>query len=240
MREYLLANLSADPAKVSVVPNGSFPHIPAAPPHPNPHRIVFAGMLSPLQNTGLLLQALSIVCREVPNVEVFLTGRGELTDSVKRQCRKMGVPSRFFWYEDPKRLFEFLASCDVGLLPVNADPGRQMVHPTKLYAYMSVGLPVVTNRSAPWSDMVEVEQIGIVSDGTPEGFANGILELLRDPDRIQRCGQRGLDLLRTSLAYTKEIAKLSAIYSILVDRRPGRPADSPAEQMTQVRSATWK
>jgi glycosyltransferase involved in cell wall biosynthesis len=240
MREYLVSSLAADSAKVSVVRNGSFPQIPMAPSHPNPRRIVFAGMLSPWQNIGLLVKAVSIVCREMPGVEVFLTGKGELTDTVRRQCRKTGVTARFFWFQDPKRLFQFLASCDVGLLPVNADLSRRLLHPTKLYAYMSVGLPVVTNRSAAWSELVAENEIGIVTDSTPTGFANGILELLRDPDRIQRCGQRALDLLRTSLAYTKEIAKLSAIYSILVDHGRGRPPDARAEQVTQMRSATWK
>jgi len=215
MREYLLSNLSADPSKVSVVRNGSFPQIAIAPTHTTPRRIVFAGMLSPLQNIGLLIKAASIVRREIPDVEVHLTGRGELTDSVKRQCRKAGVPARFFWFEDPTRLLQFLASCDVGLLPVNADPGRRLIHPTKLYAYMSVGLPVVTNRSASWSDLVEQEEIGIVTDSTPTGFATGILELLRDPGRIQRCGERALTLLRTKYAYTRELETFVAIYSKL-------------------------
>jgi glycosyltransferase involved in cell wall biosynthesis len=215
MREYLVSNLSADPARVSVVRNGSFPQIPAAPPHPSPRRIVFAGTLSPLQNIGLLLQAVSIVCREMPDVEVYLTGKGELADSVKRQCRRTKLPARFFWFPNRKRLFQFLASCDVALLPVNTDPGRQMVQPTKLYAYMSVGLPVVTNRSASWSNTVEEEEIGVVTDSTPTGFANGILELLRDPGRIQRCGDRALTLLRTKHDYAKEIGTFATVYSKL-------------------------
>jgi len=215
MRDYLLSNLAADPAKVSVVRNGSFPQIPSAPPHPHPRHLVFAGMLSPLQNIGLLLEAMSIVCREIPEVEVHLTGRGNLTDSVKRQCRKTGLPARFFWFEDPKQLLQFLASCDVGLLPVNADPGRRMIHPTKLYAYMSVGLPIVTNRSAAWSELVEREEIGIVTDSTPTGFANGVLEFLREPSRIQRYGERALTLLRTKYPYARELETFVAIYSRL-------------------------
>jgi len=94
MRDYLLSNLAADPARVSVVRNGSFPQIPSAPPHPHPRHLVFAGMLSPLQNIGLLLDAMSIVCREIPEVELHLTGRGNLTDSVKRQCRQTGLRTR--------------------------------------------------------------------------------------------------------------------------------------------------
>jgi len=219
MREHLVSNLSADPSKISVIRNGAHPQIPTARPHPNPRRIVFAGMLSQLQNIGLLLEALPIVCHEMPDVEVYLTDKGKLADFIKRQCRKARLPVRFFWFQNPNRFYEFLASCDVGLLPANDDPSRRMVHPTKLYAYMSVGLPIVTNRSASWSDIVDEEKIGIVTDSTPTGFANGILEMLRNPSRIQSCGERALTLLQTKYAYTKEVNTFGAIYSKLCGSR---------------------
>jgi glycosyltransferase involved in cell wall biosynthesis len=244
MREYLLSNVAADPGRVSVVGNGTFPRIASVPPRPNPRRIVYAGMLSPLQNTGLLIQALRIVCRQMPHVEVYLTDRGELARSVRRQCRKFDLPAKFFWFPDTKGFFQFLASCDVGLLPMNSDVGRQIARPSKLYGYMSVGLPVVTNRSASWSSFVEEEDIGTVTDSSPASFANGILELLRDPNRIRHCGERALTLLRTKYAYTKEIEKLTAIYSNLTgaDVRPApvesavATAPSPASTLPEGRA----
>jgi glycosyltransferase involved in cell wall biosynthesis len=219
MREYLISELSGDPTRISVIPNGADPQIATAPMRRNPRRVVFAGMLSPIQNIKLLLQAMSIVCERMPTVEFYLTSKGELAGSVRKQCEKLGLRPRFFWFEAPERLFEFLASCDVGLLPATSDPSRQMAYPQKLYAYMAVGLPIVTNRIGAWSDMVETEGIGIVTDGTPASFANGIIELLEDPSRIQQCGERALTLLRTRYAYAKQAEKFAAVYSELCDHR---------------------
>jgi len=221
MREYLLSELSADPTRISVIPNGADPQIAAAPMRPNPRRVVFAGMLSPIQNIQLLLQAMSIVCGRMPNVEFYLTSKGELAGSVRKQCEKMGLRPRFFWFQDPERLFEFLAACDVGLLPTHGDRSRQMAYPTKLYAYMSVGLPIVTNRIGSWSDMVENEGIGIVTDSTPSSFANGVIELLENPSRSQRCGERALALIRTKYAFAKQAEKFAVVYSDLCGHRVG-------------------
>jgi glycosyltransferase involved in cell wall biosynthesis len=184
-------------------------------------------MLSPIQNIKLLLQAMTIVCGRMPHVEFYLTSKGELAGSVRKQCEKLGLRPRFFWFEAPERLFEFLASCDIGLLPANSDPSRQMAYPQKLYAYMSVGLPIVTNRIGAWSDMVENEGIGVVTDSSPASFANGIIELLENPNRIQRCGERALALLRTKYAYARQAEKFAAIYSGLYGHRVG-PAGIPS------------
>ncbi len=215
MQKYLVSEMSADPSRVSVVLNGALPRVTSVPVRTDPRRLVFAGNLSPIQNIKLLLEAVSIVYENNPRIELYLTDKGELTKAVKNQCQRMGLPARFFWFEDSERFFRFLASCDVGLLPANNDPGRQMAYPAKLYSYMAVGLPIVANRIGSWSDIVEEEQIGIVTDNTPSSFANGVMELLEDPNRIQWHGERALALLRTKYAYAKEIEKFAAIYSNL-------------------------
>ena len=221
MQDYLVSELSADPSRISVVLNGAIPQVSSVPMRPNPRRLVFAGMLSPIQNIKLLLEAVSIVHEKYPRIELYLTAKGELTAAVRNQCERMGLPARFFWFEGSERFFQFLASCDVGLLPANNDPGRQMAYPAKLYSYMAVGLPIVTNRIGSWSDIVEAEQIGIVTDNTPSGFAGGIMELLENPSRIHWYGERALALLRTKYAYAKEIEKFAAIYSNLCGPRVG-------------------
>ena len=46
-------------------------------------------------------------------------------------------------------------------------------------------------------------------------FANGVLEFLREPSRIQRYGERALTLLRTKYPYARELETFVAIYSRL-------------------------
>ncbi len=220
MRDYLLEHFSAAPEKITVVPSGAFPRVESVPLHERPTRVVFAGMLSPVQNIPLLLGAMAVVRETRPDVQFFVTDRGELARQVKSRCERMGLRAEFFWFEDAEEFFAFLASCDVGLVPVNLDRG--IVHPTKLYTYMSAGLPIVANRVGPWSEIVADEDIGVVTENTPEDFARGILELLNNPRRIQECGQRGLDLLRTKFAYTREAQKFVEIYTRLTEDGNGQ------------------
>jgi glycosyltransferase involved in cell wall biosynthesis len=211
MREFLLLEFGADPSRISVVPNIMSACSAVASTRTHPRRVIFAGMLSPLQNAGLLVKSLAIVAAAEPDVEFFLTDRGEHSGQVKRACKRMGLPTTFFWHESPSEFLSFLASCDIGLLPAMPDLDRRVGYPSKLLNYMSVGLPVVANRCGPLTDVIENEGFGVVTDDSAEDFARGIVSLLRDPKRVQECGARGLELFKARYGSPQAVRRLSEV-----------------------------
>ncbi len=215
MKEFLVSEFGADPGTVAVVPNTAHPRVPSVPVRAAPRRAVFAGMLTHLQNVRLLVDGMAIAAKEVPDIEFHLTERGEAYGQVKKACARRRLPARFFWHETHEDLFRFLASCDVGLLTARTDLDNRVGYPSKLFDYMSVGLPIVANRAGSWSDIIERDGLGVVTDSTPAGFAAGIVELVRDPCRIGECGARGLELLRTKYAQGPATEKLAQLYGDL-------------------------
>jgi glycosyltransferase involved in cell wall biosynthesis len=221
MREFLLFEFGADPSRIAVVPNILYACSPVLSPKTHPRRVIFAGMLSPLQNVSLLMKTLAIVAAAEPNVEFFLTDRGEVSRQVKKLCRKLELPTTFFWYESPSEFLSFLASCDIGLLPAMPDLDRRVGYPSKLLNYMSVGLPVVANRGGPLTDIIEKEGFGVVTDDSAEDFARGIVALLRDPKQVQACGERGLELFRSRYDSPQAVERLSEVCGRLQRRTAG-------------------
>jgi glycosyltransferase involved in cell wall biosynthesis len=211
MREFLLLEFGADPSRTSVVPNIMCACRAAVSTRTHARRVIFAGMLSPLQNMNLLVKSLALVAAAEPNVEFFLTDRGELSRQVKKTCKRKGLPTTFFWHESPSDFLGFLASCDIGLLPAMPDLDRRVGYPSKLLNYMSVGLPVVANRSGPLTDVIQKEGFGVVTDDSAEDFARGIVALLRDPKRGRECGDRGLELFKARYDSAQAVQRLSEV-----------------------------
>jgi glycosyltransferase involved in cell wall biosynthesis len=54
--------------------------------------------------------------------------------------------------------------------------------------------------------------VGVVTDSTPEGFAEGILKLLENPKLLNECGRRGIELVTQELNYYKSAEKLLDLY----------------------------
>jgi glycosyltransferase involved in cell wall biosynthesis len=91
------------------------------------------------------------------------------------------------------------------------DLDRRVGYPSKLLNYMSVGLPVVANRSGPLTDVIQKEGFGVVTDDSAEDFARGIVALLRDPKRGRECGDRGLELFKARYDSAQAVRRLSEV-----------------------------
>ena len=72
----------------------------------------------------------------------------------------------------------FLASADVLVSPRSLGTNT----PLKLYAYLMSGRPVVVTDRPVHTQVLSGEE-AVLASATPEGLAEAILEVLRDPER---------------------------------------------------------
>lgn len=90
-----------------------------------------------------------------------------------------------------------------------------MSMPSKLFDYLSVGLPVVANEVGGWTDIVKANRVGVVTRDDPEDFARGILELVNDHEEAIECGRRGLEIIRTRYNWDVSASTLKSNYEKL-------------------------
>ena len=69
--------------------------------------------------------------------------------------------------------------------------------PSKLFDYLSVGLPVVANDVGGWTDIVKENRVGRITSDDPKEFAQAIIDLLDNPQEIAEYGRRAMRLIRT-------------------------------------------
>jgi glycosyltransferase involved in cell wall biosynthesis len=149
------------------------------------------------------------------SAKFYLTRKGENLKKIRHLASELRISPEFKWFSSSRFFFEFLKSCDVGVISSTTNKARMMAYPQKLYDYLSVGLPIVANEIGAWTKIIKENRVGIVTDNNPKAFANGILEFLQNPELIHECGQRGIDLVRRDLNYYKSAERLLDVYGHL-------------------------
>jgi len=216
MKDYLYDECGSRGANIIVVPLGSRPKIPDIEYIPNPSRVVYAGLLSKLDNVDLFVESMPYIKKEHPNVSFHLTRKGETYSSIKEHADRLGMTPDFFWYPTKDEFIDFLKRCHVGVITSKDHITRKFGFAIKFFDYLSVGIPVVVNDIGGWTKIVDYEKVGILTESNPESFAKGVLELLHDPEMRYELGRRCLYLSRTRFNIDRIAESLSKEYERLV------------------------
>lgn len=87
--------------------------------------------------------------------------------------------------------------------------------PTKVYEYMSMGLPVIISNS-PYNRIIEQEDIGICVDPADiEEISRAVNRLLGNPQEAQRMGENGRKIIKEKWNWETESRKLMELYEKL-------------------------
>jgi glycosyltransferase involved in cell wall biosynthesis len=116
---------------------------------------------------------------------------------------------------------EILNKAQIGLVilhPENAYIDAQ--RPTKLFEYMSAGIPVIASDFPYLRNIVEQEQCGLVVDPLdPHAIARAITFLLTQPRLAEEMGKRGLAAVKQSYNWGNEASKLLRLYQELMNEK---------------------
>jgi glycosyltransferase involved in cell wall biosynthesis len=216
MKEYVLSHYNADPSKVGVVPPGGRIFCNEYFERALPWKAVYAGIVSYRKHVDLFVRSMPYIKEKMANVEFGITRRGDLLKHVQGLAKSLGVEPKYFWFKDLKKTLEFLSSCHIGILPSTNDTSARISMPSKLFDYLSVGLPVVANDVGGWTDIVKKNNLGRVSRDDPVNFANCVLELLSDPEELVMCGRNGIQAIRNIYNWHRSAESLKNCYKRLV------------------------
>ena len=101
--------------------------------------------------------------------------------------------------------------------------------------YMAAARPVVTTDVGGAREAVEEGETGyVVAPGDDEAMAARVVELLRDPERARRMGERGRRVVEEKFSCEAQLARTEALYESLLEKRSPAQAASALPRRESV------
>jgi len=156
-------------------------------PRPGPGHasdLVFVGRLAPIKRVDLFLEAVALVKNPLPHVRATIVGDGVLRGSLERRAQALGLARHVVFAGYQQDVRPWLAAARVFVLTSDSEGLSQALIEAMLH-----GLPAVVSRVGDLGDAVEHGVNGyLVAERTPRAFAERIVELLGDPEKLARFG----------------------------------------------------
>lgn len=215
--------------KRRLIPNGSHPRLFPTPPHselvalrqelliPEGDVVIFAlGRIVLKKGFDLLIQALPLVQKKVPNVTVIIGGDGTDLGRLKMLVKELGVSAsvRFPGTINRPDVPAYFHLCDIFTLPAIFDPkGNVDGCPNVILEAMACGKPVVASDISGIPVIVKEGETGIlVEEKNVTELASALVALLTDKTKREQFGLAGQQRILNELTWEKAIEQIKDVY----------------------------
>lgn len=178
-----------------------------------PARIAYVGAITEVRGLREMLAALHSLPATL-NAELVLGGPFHPPDLQTRMHTLPGaerVEARGWLTRD--EVATLLGHSRAGIVTIHPTEKYLASYPTKLFEYMSAGLPVIASNFPGWRRFVEASRCGLLVDPLdPDAIASAMRWILEHPREAEAMGKRGQEAVRTQFNWEQEAQTLLAFY----------------------------
>lgn len=152
--------------------------------------VSYAGTLSACYDLETLVRAMAMVQKTHPEAKLQILGDGSERDNLKAAAHSSGAEVVFHGYLPYSQMAAWLSKSDITINSLVEKAAQSIV--TKIGDYLAAGKPMVnTSCSKEFRAKVEADGFGVnVKPGDAEGMAGVLVDLIEDPQRRSRMGER--------------------------------------------------
>ena len=184
--------------------------------------ISYIGVMDKLRELSLLICAFSNVREHRDNVKLLMVGDGNDKLNLEKLADGLGIKDDVI-FTGQVPYFDvpfFIAAADVCLCPVPPLDIYKVSSPTKLFEYMVMRKPVVANEEIPeQKEVIGESGGGVLVKFEDESFAEGIIELLNNPEGAKEMGRKGHEWVLKNRSYENMAREVEKRYFELLDTR---------------------
>ncbi len=155
--------------------------------------LVFAARLEKNKGITLLLQAISNVKIQIPNVKLLIIGSGPLKEKLQDYVERNNLEHNVFfsgWLETLNDVARAYNSAKIFINPSLNEGGPRVV-----LEAMACGLPVITTKVGLMLDIINDGENGLFSDWEPAELADKIIRLHNNISLQNKFSLAGRDLI---------------------------------------------
>jgi glycosyltransferase involved in cell wall biosynthesis len=185
-------------------------------------RVVYVGGLAPFNGVEPMIRSMA----ELPAASDIRLTLGGRSNSHAGELAMRALPGfdrvDFHGWVDRARVAEFFADARAGLVIYQPTPNVIDSEPNKFFEVLSAGLPLIASDLPHWRRFIEKYSCGlVVPPNDPSAIAAAIRELVDNPERAERMGQRGRAVVVDHYNWEAESRRLLDLYGeLLPDTRP--------------------
>lgn len=171
---------------------------------------LYVGFVNLYRGVQIAIQGLPEILQKEDNVVLVVVGSGENIEELKRLAEKLNVEENviFEGYQHHTLIGDYVASCDVGIIPHFSCGLWDNTIPNKLFDYMCCEKPVLSSDAKPVKRIIEQEQCGLAYSGnSPSEFAQQAIKLL-DPAIRRQMGSNGLNAIKRRYNWNFDSAEM--------------------------------
>ncbi len=179
-----------------------------------PPRITYIGGITRKRGIAEMLAAVSLLPAEL-RAEIVLGG-SFFPATLQEDIRHMQGYDRtdIRGWLDRDQVSDLLASSRIGIVTLHPTEKYLNSYPTKLFEYMSAGLPVIASDFPQWRQFVEEDRCGILVDPlAPQSIADAIQWMLENPEEAAAMGARGRTAVSQKYNWEQDAPGLLALYN---------------------------
>lgn len=128
------------------------------------------------------------------NIKFVFIGDGVQKQRLIIAAENKGLTNCIFINPVPKlELAKYLEAADCGLMLLANIPAFYYgTSPNKFFDYIAMGMPILNNYPGWLAEMINKNELGIaVPPDNPEAFANALIEMSNNPQRVEQMGKNG-------------------------------------------------
>ncbi len=154
--------------------------------------LIFVGRLAKNKGIDLLLQAISNIKIQMPDIKLLLVGDGPLTNFLKFKIENLKLRDNvtlYGWAKDPKEIAELLNRSRLLIMSSYNEGGPRVV-----LEAMACGVPVLATRVGIVTDILKDGESGGIIDWNPVDILQKAAELLGNTSKYQKYRINGLEV----------------------------------------------
>lgn len=179
-----------------------------------PFVVVFHGSLVERNGLHLAVEALEVLHKKIPELELRIYGRSTpYLEQVMARVRASGLEGRIV-YLGPKRLEDLVGEierCDVGVVPNPRNTFTEINTPTRIFEYLALGKPVIAPSTSGIRDYFTSDSLIFFEAGDAEDLARKIEFTALHPAAAADIATRGQEVY---FAHTWEQERQSLVHFV--------------------------
>ncbi|MBK9942192.1 MAG: glycosyltransferase family 4 protein [Kouleothrix sp.] len=175
--------------------------------------VIYGGNIGAAQGLDVVLEAADLL-QEVQNIQFTIIGDGvERNELVERARSKDLKNVRFIGSRSPDQMAQYFAFADVLLLHLVQDPAYEITIPSKTYAYLASGRPILAAAQGDVADLIEKIGAGVVcASQDPQALADVVRYFLSiSRDEREAIGQAGRNAFLANFTRSQLVTRYEMI-----------------------------